>query len=526
MPKWLEKAVFYQVYPQSFFDTNKDGTGDIQGVIEKLDYVKELGCNAIWLNPCFESPFKDAGYDITDYYTVAERYGTNDDLKRLFEAAHVRDLKIVLDLVAGHTSIDHPWFRESKKSSQNEYTNRYIWTNKDKDVKKLDGELAGKFNYAHGATRGGKYMCNFYPIQPALNYGFGTVEYPWQLPPDHPDCLKTVEELKSIMKFWLDMGADGFRVDMAYSLVKNDTEDKKYTKEIWHGIRKMLDEDYPEAVMISEWFNPSQAIDAGFHADFYVQCNEGYKTLIMKEKGLKPFFSEEGEGDCSLFAEDFKKHFDFVRSKGGYISMPTGNHDVIRLSRDRSERQIKLVIALVMSLPGVPMIYYGDEIGMRYLHLFNKEGGKYRTGSRTPMQWSDKKNAGFSEADASKLYLPVDKKHSRPTVEDEEDEIDSLLNFTRRAISIRKINPALLNNSDFRNIYAEKNAYPYIFERFCKEQRIIIAFNPADKPCTARLDFEIGRNVIFSLGDYDIASNNGETEIKLSPQSFAFVTEQ
>ncbi|MCR4925762.1 MAG: glycosylase [Clostridiales bacterium] len=524
MPKWLEKAVFYQIYPQSFYDTNADGIGDIQGIIEKLDYVKDLGCNAIWINPCFESAFEDAGYDVTDYYKIASRYGTNADLKRLFEAARARDIKVILDLVAGHTSIKHPWFKESMKSAENEYTNRYIWTSKDKDVKKLDKEAASKFEYAEGALRAGKYMYNFYPIQPALNYGFANPEYPWQLSVDHPDCRKTVEELKNIMKFWLDMGADGFRVDMAYSLVKNDTEDKTYTKKIWQNIRKMLNEEYPEAVMISEWFNPAQAIDAGFHADFYVQCNEGYKKLFIKEKGNKPFFSSEGEGDCSFFAEEYTEYYEYVRARGGYMSTPTGNHDTVRFSHTRTIEEMKIALAFVMALPGIPMIYYGDEIGMRYLNLPSKEGGKYRTGSRTPMQWSKEKNAGFSEAEASKLYLPIDKKHDRPTVANQEEDASSLLNFTRRIISLRKINPALANNSEFKILYAKENEYPLIFERFCQQQRVVAMFNPSNKKCSARLGFDIGNNVIFHQGDFDIVSDSNNSLIKMSPQSFVFIS--
>lgn len=523
MPKWLEKAVFYQIYPQSFFDTDGDGIGDIQGIIEKLDYVKDLGCNAVWINPCFESDFADAGYDITDFYKVAKRYGTNDDLKRLFEAAKDRGIKVLLDLVAGHTSIKHPWFIESRKPSKNEYTNRYIWTDRDKDVKKLDKETAEKFHYAEGALRAGKYMCNFYPEQPALNYGFGKVEYPWQLPTDHPDCRKTVEDLKNIMRFWLDMGADGFRADMAYSLVKNDTPDRDYTKKIWQSVRRMLDEEYPQAALFSEWFNPIQAIDAGFDADFYVQCNDGYKSLIMNEKGNKPFFSENGDGDCSVFAEEYGKFFDYIHERGGYMITPSGSHDIVRISHNRSKEQIKLVLALVVSLPGIPMIYYGDEIGMRYQNLPNKEGGKYRTGSRTPMQWKNEKNAGFSHADSSKLYLPVDKSNKRPTVENGEKAVDSLLNFTRNLIHIHKINPAFSNNSGFRNLFAEKGKYPYVFERYCNEQRILVAFNPSNEPQKARVDFEVGSNVILAQGDYEIFADSESTTIEMSAQSFLFV---
>ena len=143
MSKWLDNAVFYEIYPQSFNDTNADGIGDFQGIIEKLDYIKELGCNAIWINPCFLSPFGDAGYDVADYCRVAPRYGTNEDLKRVFEEAHKRDMHVLLDLVPGHTSVEHPWFKESMKADRNEFTDRYVWTNNVWEAPEGMGSLRG-----------------------------------------------------------------------------------------------------------------------------------------------------------------------------------------------------------------------------------------------------------------------------------------------------------------------------------------------------------------------------------------------
>src|SRR5690554_4154680 len=170
MPKWLDTAVFYEIYPQSFQDTNADGIGDIPGIIRRLDYIRELGCNALWLNPCFESPFNDAGYDVADYKKVAPRYGTNDDLVKLFTEAHKRSLRVILDLVPGHTSSAHPWFHESMKPEKNEFSHRYIWTDsiwKDvENVSSVSGSLRGI------SARDGSCALNFFTSQPALNYGF------------------------------------------------------------------------------------------------------------------------------------------------------------------------------------------------------------------------------------------------------------------------------------------------------------------------------------------------------------------
>ena len=232
MPKWLQDAVFYEIYPQSFYDSNGDGIGDIQGIIQKLDYITELGCNAIWLNPVYDSPFMDAGYDVRDYKKVAPRYGTNEDLVQLFSEAHSRGIKILLDLVPGHTSDTHPWFQEAKKAAESEYSNRYIFT-------KTVWDAPPEYRMMCGiCERNGNYMVNYFSSQPALNYGFDKITHPeWQLPCDHPDCLKTVEAIKDIIRFWLDKGADGFRVDMADSLVKND--DAKYaTAKIWRYARR------------------------------------------------------------------------------------------------------------------------------------------------------------------------------------------------------------------------------------------------------------------------------------------------
>ena len=173
---WLKDAVFYEIYPQSFYDTNGDGIGDINGITEKLDYIKSLGCNALWINPCFDSPFKDAGYDVRDYRKVAPRYGTNEDLCRLFEQAHEKGIRVLLDLVPGHTSEEHEWFRESQKAEKNAYTDRYIWTD-------FCFEGAEGLPYIGGESeRSATYILNFFKCQPALNYGFLNVRKPWQKP--------------------------------------------------------------------------------------------------------------------------------------------------------------------------------------------------------------------------------------------------------------------------------------------------------------------------------------------------------
>ena len=245
MAHWLDEAIFYEIYPQSFQDSNGDGIGDIPGIISRLDYIKELGCNALWINPCFVSPFKDAGYDVADYCTVAPRYGTNEDLKRLFAEAHRRGMRVLLDLVPGHTSVEHPWFKESMKPEQNEFSSRYIWTD---DIWK---PVKGLNTLRAISDRNGSCAVNFFSCQPALNYGFMNPAESWQDAPDSPAAAATLEAMKDVMRFWLKLGCDGFRVDMAGSLVKNDA-DGRGTVALWKKVRSFLDEEFPDAAIVSE----------------------------------------------------------------------------------------------------------------------------------------------------------------------------------------------------------------------------------------------------------------------------------
>ena len=233
MPDWLEKAVFYKIYPPSFFDSNADGIGDLPGILEKLEYLQYLGINAVWLNPCFASPFQDAGYDVSDFYQVAPRYGTNDDLRTLFVEARRLGIRILLDLVPGHTSTENTWFKQSCQAERNQYSDWYIWTNS-----VWTWNAPGVQTVIGYSERDGNYITNFFHFQPALNYGFANPdpEHPWQQPVDVPGPQAVRQELKNIMKFWLDLGASGFRVDMAGSLVKNDPGNQA-TARLWQEIR-------------------------------------------------------------------------------------------------------------------------------------------------------------------------------------------------------------------------------------------------------------------------------------------------
>jgi len=508
-PKWLKDAVFYEIYPQSFYDSNADGIGDIPGIIEKLDYVKELGCNALWINPCYDSPFKDAGYDVRDYYKVAERYGTNEDLYRLFEEAHRKGIHVLLDLVPGHTSEEHEWFKQSGKAEKNEFSGRYIWTGN-----WIQG-IAGHPYIGGECERDGTYMLNFFKCQPALNYGWKNPTESWQSSIDDPECVATREALMDIMRFWLDHGCDGFRVDMADSLVKEDDEDKSGTCRVWRQVRSMLDQEYPEAALVAEWCNPKQAIcSAGFHMDFYLDHQgNGYNTLLRDYEtagGDHSYFRKDGKGDIGRFLADYLPRYQVSKGQG-YISFLTCNHDSPRPARKLSQEELKIAYAFFFTMPGVPFLYYGDEIGMRYIEgMKSKEGGYTRTGTRTPMQWSGNKNLGFSEANPSLLYLPVDDSEDAPTVESQQGAEDSLLNTVKQLLALRHQEEDLQADAEFEVLYSGKDS-AFVYRR----GSLTIAVNPADHEMGAPVDVR-EKKLLFAIGRGEAKAG----ELLLNPQSF------
>jgi len=485
-PAWLRTAVFYQVYPQSFYDSDVDGVGDLPGLISKLDYIQSLGCNALWLNPVFDSPFGDAGYDVADFFRVASRYGTNEDIRILASEAHRRGMKVCLDLVAGHTSVQHPFFRQSMRSDRNEFSDWYIWI-------PLSESESNTF-FAPGApnprTRTDHYLANYFSFQPALNYGYFEPDpsKPWQRSMRDPVCRAVQENLRRVMKFWLDLGVDGFRVDMASSLIRNDP-DGEGIRQLWQENRGWLDEHYPDAVLISEWGNPQKSLAAGFHVDFLLHFGQpAYIDLVGPcstpdgdSRRPDAFFEKSGKGDITKFVENYRESYEPTRNLG-YISLPTGNHDFPRPTRGRSEREVRVLFAMLFTMPGIPFLYYGDEIGMRFLENEpEKEGANrasLRAGSRSPMQWSSEENAGFSRAPSGDLYLPIDPDPQRPTVESEEKNPGSMLNFIRKLIQLRREILPLSNTAGFNILYAESMKVPFVYERAHGMQRVVVAVNP------------------------------------------------
>ena len=481
-PKWLADARFYEIYPQSFADSNGDGIGDIPGIISRLDYIRDLGCNALWINPCFDSPFKDAGYDVRDYLKVAPRYGTNDDLIALFDEAHRRGMHVLLDLVPGHTSEEHPWFRISSRPERNQYSDRYIWT--DSWMSGADG-----LPFIGGETpRNGTYVLNFFKCQPALNYGFAHPERPWQMGVDSPAAVETRQAMIDVMRFWLGQGCDGFRVDMANSLVKNDDAAKTATIAAWREMLGTVKNEYPEAAFVSEWGVPEQALRAGFDMDFYLDWSwdrNGYYLLCrntpdpLDRERDHSYFSARGGGSVHGFLDQYLPQYEATKDKG-YFCLITCNHDTARLAPRLAPEELAVAYGMILTMPGVPFLYYGDEIGMRYRNLPTKEGGYVRTGTRTPMQWDASPNLGFSTADADDLYLPVDPAPDAPTVEAQRADDGSLYHWVRTVLALRGNHAALQADAAFDVIAAPEHGRLFAYARTSRDgsDRLVIALNP------------------------------------------------
>jgi len=481
-PDWLDRAVFYQVYPPSFRDHNGDGIGDIPGIIQSLDYLQWLGIDALWLNPCFVSPFRDGGYDVADYYRIAPRYGTNRDLYRLCREAHRRQIRVCLDLVAGHTSTDHPWFKASCQPRRNKYSDRYIWASSGPNA-----EAGMPLSFVRGhAERDGSYVANFFYFQPALNYGFAKPTQSWQQPIDAPGPLETRRELVKIMLYWLGHGVDGFRVDMASSLVKMDPGHRE-TIELWRDIGQRVRAMFPDMALIAEWGNPEESIAAGFDIDFMFHFGVGgYPDLMLNDDC---FFRRHGGGKIRAFLEPYLEQAAKTNHKG-LISIPSANHDIKRPCADgRTAKDLKVIFTFLLTWPGVPFIYYGDEIGMRYVSgLASKEGGYGRTGTRTPMQWDDGPNAGFSDAAKDQLYLPLDPHRNRPDVQKQASDASSLLNHVRGLIALRRRSPALQAIGTLMPLQVNDNDRHFAYMRQSGNERFLIVLNPSAEPCLVRLN--------------------------------------
>jgi maltose alpha-D-glucosyltransferase / alpha-amylase len=447
---WYKDAIIYQLHVRTFCDSNGDGIGDFCGLMQRLDYLQELEVNAIWLMPFFPSPLRDDGYDIADYMSIHPNYGSLEDFKTFLAAAHSRGLRIIIELVLNHTSDHHPWFQEARSSRDNPKRDWYVWSDTDDRyrgarVNFLDTEIS---NWAWDPLSKSYYWHRFFSHQPDLNY-------------DNPDVL---EAMWTVMKFWLEIGVDGFRLDaVAYLIEREDTscENLPETHAIIRELRKRLDEEYPEKMLLAEvnqwpadvcaYFGNADEFHMAFHFPlmprmFMALQLEDRKPIIeiLNQTPQIPdtcqwciFLRNHDELTLEMVTEIERNYMYDEYAQDKAMRLNLGIRRRLAPMMDNDRRRIQLMNCLLMSMPGTPVIYYGDEIGMGdNIYLGD------RNGVRTPMQWNGGWNAGFSGADPERLYAPV---ISNPVygyqvinVESQRRSEHSLLSWMKRLIQMRK----------------------------------------------------------------------------------------
>ncbi len=503
-PNWWQNAVIYQVYPRSFKDSTGDGVGDLKGIIEKLDYIASLNVDAVWISPFFKSPMKDFGYDISDYCAIEPMFGTMDDFKRLLDAAHQRDLKVLIDQVWNHTSDQHPWFVESRSNRDNPKADWYVWADPKEDGSPPNKWLAtfGGIAWEWDEHRQQYYLHSFLKEQPDLN---------WYNP-------EVMEAIKNIARFWLDMGVDGFRLDVVnffaydrdlrdnpirpdhtprpagadpndpfFSYINLYNLDRPETIDIIKEIRKVTDE-YPGKTTLAEISSTEDTISTSSE---YVKGTDrlhmAYNSSLMTDEPLS-------YDRLSQMINRFQEHF-----QEGIICWTAGTHDFPRLKSRWQKYLIEdeftqeafahMFAAFLISLPGSCCIYQGDELGLTQaqvpLHRMQDPYGiaNYphilgRDGCRTPMPWHKQEdNAGFTTA--LEPWLPIPKDHLNHAVNQQDKKQDSILNKYRRLLKWRKNQPAL-QNGHLNLIDTEEPVFA--FTRECAEQKLLCLFNLSPLP--------------------------------------------
>jgi maltose alpha-D-glucosyltransferase/alpha-amylase len=518
---WYKNAVFYQVHVRAFYDSNGDGVGDFQGLAQKLDYLRDLGINAIWLMPFFPSPLRDDGYDIADYRSVHPLYGTLQDFKNFLAAAHERQLRVVMEMVLNHTSDQHAWFQESRSSRDNPRRNWYVWSETDTPYRSariifIDTEMS---NWAWDPISKEHYWHRFFSHQPDLNY-------------DNPAVR---EEMWDVMKFWLDMGVDGFRLDAVPYLIEREgtsCENLPETHIVIKELRAKLDREYPGRMLLAEanqwpadlrpYFGTGDEFHMAFHFPLMPRMFMGLKledrkpiTEILTQTPEIPASCQWGlflrnHDELTLeMVTDMERDYmydSYARDKTMRLNLGIRRRLAPLLEHDR--RRIELMNGMLMSLPGTPIIYYGDEIGMGD----NVNLGD-RNGVRTPMQWNGGWNGGFSNADPESLYSPLIQNpvygYQAVNVLSQKRSEHSLLSWMQHMISLRRSTP-LFGSGSIEFLYP-KNHRVLAYVRQQGDQAILVVNNLSSSAQAVELDLRrykgkiliemFGGNLFPRIGD-------------------------
>ncbi|EPD69762.1 trehalose synthase [Corynebacterium pyruviciproducens ATCC BAA-1742] len=500
-PQWYKSAVFYEVLVRAFYDSNGDGTGDLRGLTEKLPYIKWLGVDCIWLPPFYDSPLRDGGYDIRDFRKILPEFGSVDDFVALVDKAHQLGLRVITDMVVNHTSDEHPWFKQSVEDPEGPYGDFYVWS--DTDEKYSDARIifvdTETSNWTYNEQRGQYYWHRFFHHQPDLNF----------------DNSEVQEAILDAMRFWLDLGLDGFRLDAVPYLFEREgtnCENLPETHAFLKRCRAMIDKEYPGRILLAEanqW--PVDVVEYFGEPDKGDECHMCFHfpvmprifmasrmqsrdpiSSILRSTPVIPdsaqwgiFLRNHDELTLEMVSEDERA---YMYQQYAYDPRMKSNVGIRRrlaplLEGDRNQQE--LFTALLLSLPGSPVLYYGDEIGMGdNIWLGDRDG------VRTPMQWSPDRNGGFSSAEPEQLYAPAiinaEYGYSSVNVETQRKRDTSLLNWTRSLIHIRKQYDAF-GKGEFRELTCD-NITVFSFVLTYEDETILCVNNLSARPQPAVLD--------------------------------------
>jgi len=518
---WYKEAIIYQVHVRAFFDSNGDGIGDFQGLAQKLDYVQELGVSAIWLMPFFPSPLRDDGYDISDYRSVHPSYGTLEDFKTFLANAHDRGIRVIIELVANHTSDQHPWFQESRSSRDNPKRDWYVWSDTDARYRGtriifIDTEMS---NWAWDPISKSYYWHRFFSHQPDLNY-------------DNPAVR---EEMWNIMKFWLELGVDGFRLDAVPYLIEREgtsCENLAETHEVIRELRRKVDEQFPGTMLLAEanqwpsdlrpYFGNGDEFHMAFHFPLMPRMFMGLRledrkpiTEILQQTPEIPpscqwclFLRNHDELTLEMVTDVERDYMYDIYAKDKTMRLNLGIRRRLAPLLDNDRRRIELMNGMLMSLPGTPIIYYGDEIGMGdNIYLGD------RNGVRTPMQWSGGWNGGFSAADPESLYSPsiLNPVFGYPAVNvlSQRRTPHSLLSWTKHLLGTRRSSPVFGSGSIEFLFPVNHRVLAYV--RQLGRETILVVNNLSSAAQAVELDLRrykgniliemFGRNIFPRIGD-------------------------
>ncbi len=530
---WFKDAVFYEIYVRGFYDSNADGVGDFRGLIEKLDYLEWLGIDCIWLLPMYASPLRDGGYDISDYQAMLPEYGTVKDFKRFLDLAHKRGIRVIADLVLNHTSDQHPWFQESRRSPDSPKRDWYVWsaTNQKYTDARIIFTDTERSNWTWDEQANAFYWHRFFSHQPDLNY-------------ENPEVQQAMLD---VLSYWMDMGVDGFRLDAVPYLFERDgtnCENLPETHAFIKRLRAHIDKHYPGRVLLAEanqW--PEDVIDFFGDGD---ECHMAYHFPIMprlymalSQEDRRPIVeilerTPEIPDNCQ-WGTFLRNHDEMTLEmvtdeERDYLYREYANHPRMRVNigirrrlapmMDNGRRRIELMYGLLFSLPGSPFLYYGDEIGMGdNIYLGDRDG------VRTPMQWSTDRNAGFSGADFAQLYFPVIMDsvygYQSVNVESQKRTSTSLLHWVQRAIELRRQHPVFGQGS--LEFIKPENRKIFAFTRSYQDETVLCVFNLSRSAQPVELDLSKYEGLIPVEMSGDVAFPRiGKQPYQLSFNEYGF----